>query len=56
MALKIQPTPILQGEEAKNFEERILKDLKRPSRLVDTPKIEKARMLVKEYAAKLGKK
>ena len=50
MALPIRPTPILKGREAIKFDERIKKDLQRPTRLVPTPKLEEARKLVIEYA------
>ena len=50
MALPIGLTPILKGREAIKFDERIKKDLHRPTRLVPTPKLEEARKLVIEYA------
>lgn len=56
MALPVAATPVLKGRSAKKFEERIKADLKKPTRLVDTPKLEKTRMLVREYAGKRKKR
>jgi len=52
MATPIAPTPILKGKEAVEFQKRLESDLKRPVSLVETPKIEKARELIKQYASK----
>lgn len=56
MALKIQPTPILRGADAERFEIRILQDIKKPCKLIETPKLEQARKIVRAHAKKLGKK
>ena len=55
MALPIQPTPILKGKVAREFENRINRDLAHPVELKDTPKLEQARKSVKEYAFKRQK-
>jgi glutamate formiminotransferase len=55
MALPIQPTPILKGKIAKEFEKRIQHDLQIPAYLKPTPKIEEARKAVKQYAVKAQK-
>jgi hypothetical protein len=55
MAMKIAPTPILKGEDALRFVKKIEEDLQRPAKYTQTPKIENARMLVKEYDAKFKK-
>jgi len=52
MALPIGDTPILGKKEAIRFSKQIKEGLKRPSKLIPTPKIENARKIVKEYAAK----
>jgi hypothetical protein len=50
MALPIAPTPILRGKEAVDFFRRIEEGLKKPIPLTPTPKLEKAKKLIKEYA------
>lgn len=50
MALPISPTPILRGREAKKFDEQIKSDLKKPTTIVDTPKLESAKQLIRDYA------
>ena len=50
MARPIQPTPILKGKVARNFERKIEQDLLVPAHLKPTPKIEQARKSVKAYA------
>ncbi|SDU38914.1 MULTISPECIES: hypothetical protein [Desulfobacula] len=55
MAIPIAPTPVLKGKEAVEFQKRLDADLKRPVSLVDTPKLEKARKLIKQYAAQYKK-
>jgi hypothetical protein len=52
MALPIADTPILGKKETTRFLKQIKEDLKSPAELIPTPKIEEARRLVKEYAAK----
>jgi hypothetical protein len=52
MALPIAATPVLTGQDAKAFSATIEKDLKKPSRLVPTPKLEQARKLIKQHASK----
>jgi hypothetical protein len=56
MARPIEPTPVLKGKAAKAFETRIESDLKVPSRLTPTPKLESARTMVKERAKESSKK
>ena len=50
LALPIVATPILRGREARQFETRLQQDLKKPSKLIATPKLEDARSAVKAYA------
>lgn len=50
MARPIEPTPILKEGVAKKFEEKIKHDLKIPTSLIATPKLESGRRSVKEYA------
>ena len=52
MAMPIAPTPVLEGKEVAEFKKRLDADLKRPVRLVQTPKIGKARKLIKQYASR----
>ena len=52
MALPIAATPVLTGQDAETFSATIEKDLKKPSRLVPTPKLEQARKLIKQHASK----
>jgi len=52
MALPIQPTPILRGKAGRRFEKKIKKDLKSPTTLVDTPRLEEARKLVRKHGEK----
>ncbi len=52
MALPIAETPVLTGQDAKAFSATIEKDLKKPSRLVPTPKLEQARKLIRQHASK----
>jgi hypothetical protein len=51
MALPIAATPVLTGQDAKAFSATIEQDLKKPSRLVPTPKLEQARKLIKQQHA-----
>jgi len=51
MALPIESTPILEGKEAIEFSKKIEKDLKRPTKLIDTPKIKGALKFIKKYAS-----
>jgi hypothetical protein len=55
MALPIAATPVLEGKDASDFLRRIESDLKKPLKYTPTPKLGKARELVKKYVAK-GKK
>jgi hypothetical protein len=50
MARPIEPTPVLRGNEARDFEKRLKQNLEVPSYLQPTPKLEDARRLVKEHA------
>lgn len=52
MAMPIAPTPVLKGKEVIDFQKRLDADLKRPAKLVETPKLEQARELVKQHASK----
>ncbi len=52
MAMPIAPTPVLKGREVTEFQMRLDADLKKPVSLVETPKIRKARELIKQYASK----
>lgn len=52
MALAIAPTPTLYGKDAERFTKKVEEDLKKPVRPTPTPKLAKARRLVREYAAK----
>jgi hypothetical protein len=47
MARPITPTPKLNLKESQKFLKKIDKDLKSPLRLVPTPKLQKARELLK---------
>ncbi len=55
MAMKVAPTPVLKGQDARRFIEKIEHDLNRPAEYTPTPKIEAARKMVKEYVEKLKK-
>lgn len=55
MAMPIAPTPVLKGKEAIDFQKRLDADLKRPSRLRPTPKLQKARKLIKQHASRYKK-
>ena len=51
MALPIAATPVLTGQDAVVFMRTIEEDIKKPSRLVPTPKLEQARRLIKQHAS-----
>ena len=51
MALPIAETPVLTGQDAEAFSATIEKDLKNPSRLIPTPKLEQARKLIRQHAS-----
>lgn len=55
MALPIAATPVLTGEDAIKFSKTIAQDLKRPVRLVETPKLAEGLELVRKHAAKRKK-
>jgi hypothetical protein len=55
MALPIAPTPILRGKDAERFDARVREDLERPTSAVATPKLENAKLLVREYAERSKK-
>jgi hypothetical protein len=55
MAMPIAPTPVLKGREAVEFQNRLDADLKKPVSLVDTPKIQKAREMIKQHASQYKK-
>lgn len=50
--MEIAPTPVLRGEYALEFERKIEQGLKKPAKLIPTPKIENARKLVIAYVSK----
>lgn len=52
MALPIAATPILEGKDATRFLGQIQSDLKKPANYKPTPRLGKARQLIKAYAAK----
>jgi len=54
MALPIGRTPILRGKAAESFIVKLKADLKKPVRLVPTPKIDTAKKMVLAHA--IGKK
>jgi len=56
MALPVKPTPCLKGRDAKKFEKKLFDDLKKPTKLVDTPKLNQAKRKLEEYASKGGQK
>ena len=49
MALPIGSTPVLKGEEATKFIAMIHKDAQKPAELTPTPKLAKAREIIKEH-------
>jgi len=49
MAIPIGATPVLRGKEADRFAELVIESEKHPVKFVATPKLEKARAMVKEY-------
>ena len=55
MAMPIAPTPILKGKEAVDFQKRLDADLNRPAIIVETPRLEKARELIRKYASRYKK-
>lgn len=52
MAIPIGATPILKGREADRFITMVIESEKHPIRFVATPKLEKAREMVKKYSEK----
>jgi len=50
MALRIAPTPTLMGKETSDFLIKLNEDLKRPAKLVPTPKLKKAIELIEQNA------
>lgn len=56
MAQPIGATPVLRGREAAKFLTMVLKDEENPVGLVPTPKLEKARQLVKKHSNKHAQK
>jgi hypothetical protein len=55
MALPIAPTPVLRGKDAERFDARVMEDLKNPTYAIATPKLENAKLLVREYAERSKK-
>ncbi len=52
MALPIAPTPVLKGKEAADFLAKVERDLKNPVGYVPTPRLAKAREIIKRNASK----
>lgn len=52
MAMPIAPTPILRGREAKKFDLRIEEDLKTPTSIIATPRLENAKLLLRKNAVR----
>ena len=52
MAIPIGATPVLKGREAKRFIQLVIESEKHPVKYVATPKLEKAREMVKRYSEK----
>ncbi len=50
MALPITPTPILKGKDAAKFAGMVCEDAKHPIGPTPTPKLDKARELIRKYA------
>ena len=50
MAQPIGATPILEGEEAAAFIAKLHKNAAKPVGLIPTPKLEKARELIKKHS------
>jgi hypothetical protein len=55
MALPIAATPVLTGQDAFVFCRTIEEDLKKPTRLIPTPKLEAARKKIQQYASERKK-
>ena len=55
MATRIAPTPMLNAKESRKFLKNVQRDLKSPVDYVPTPKLQKARELIEEYARKREK-
>lgn len=56
MPLPIEATPILEGEDAEKFFAKIKEDLKTPTSLIPTPKLEQAREKIKNIKEEKGDK
>jgi hypothetical protein len=54
MSLPIEATPILEGEDAEKFFAKIKEDLKTPTSLIPTPKLEQAKKIIKEKRDKIS--
>jgi len=50
MALAIKPTPKLNAKASEKFLRKINRDLKKPAKLVPTPKLSAAEKQIKAYA------
>lgn len=50
MARPVEPTPVLRGKDARRFEKKIKHGLKKPTKLISTPKLDRARELVRQHA------
>jgi hypothetical protein len=49
MALPIAPTPKLNNKETKRFMKEVEEGLKKPARLIPTPKLKEAEELIDRY-------
>jgi hypothetical protein len=56
MAIPIGATPILKGKEADRFIQQVNESEKHPIRFVATPKLAKARQMVREYSEREKKR
>jgi len=55
MAIAIAPTPILREKDAHDFIKKVESGLKKPAKLISTPKIENARKMVMNYVSRIKK-
>ena len=56
MALAIKPTPKLNAKASEKFLRKINRDLKKPAKLVPTPKLSAAEKQIEAYARRGQKK
>lgn len=50
MALPIAATPVLEGKAAESFFNTVREDLKTPSYIIPTPKLDQAMALIRKHA------